>query len=209
MRLSIPCCLLASIAACTHPRLAPAGFNVSSERSDYSPNVRLAIALPVVPTAASHDTITVVIDSAIVTAPGAASSDTTAVMSDLYITALLATRASAADAANGPPEPWHALAAGDSMLLADALHLGEPRAVGHLVLHVVPPSPLDPAETWLVFRISGVAMTNAVRLEDGRIIARRPVPGGVRVYACADWTLAGYIDKARAKALARAYTSAC
>lgn len=196
-------------AACAHPRLAAPGFNISSERSDYSPAVRLAVALPVVPPASSSDTLTVVIDSAVVTAPGAVSSDTTPVMRDLYITALLATRAAPGSAANGPPEPWHAIATGDSVLLADALHLGVPRGVGHLVLRVAPSAPVDPARTWLVFRISGMAITNAVRLADGSIIPRRPIAGGVRVYACADWTLAGYVDKARSKALARAYTSAC
>ena len=35
------------------------------------------------------------------------------------------------------------------------------------------------------------------------------VPGGVRVYACANWTLAGHLDRARARALERAYTAAC
>lgn len=202
---------LAGLAAgaCAHPRLAGAGFNVSSERSDYSPTVRLAVALPVVQPTAGRDSITVLIDSAMVLAPGATSADTTPVMSNLYITALLATRAPAAAEGGGPPEPWRALAASDSILLADALYLGEPRAVGHVRLSLAAPAALDPTRTWLVFRISGTAMTNAVRLADGSIIARRPVPGGVRVYACADWTLAGYVDKRRAKALARAYTSAC
>lgn len=195
--------------ACAHPRLAARGFNVSSERSDYSPSVRLAVALPLVPAASTRDTIMVVIDSAVVTAPGSISSDTAPVMSNLYITALLATRVSADGAASGPPEPWHELAAGDSVLLVDALHLGVPRSVGRLVLRVAPPVPLDAARTWLVFRISGAAMTNAVMLANGSIIARRLTPGAVRVYACADWTLAGYVDRARSKALARAYTSAC
>jgi hypothetical protein len=196
-------------AACAHPRLATPGFNVSSERSDYSPAVRLAVALPVATPASSSDTLTVVIDSAVITAPGAVSTDTTPVMRDLYITPLLATRASPASATNGPPEPWHAIASGDSVLLADALHLGVPRAVGHLVLRIAPSAPIDPARTWLVFRISGMDITNAVRLADGSIIPRRPIAGGVRVYACADWTLAGYVDKARSKALTKAYTAAC
>ena len=125
-------------AACAHPRLAAPGFNVSSEQSDYSPAVRLAVALPMAPLVSSSDTLTVVIDSAVITAPGAVSSDTTPVMRDLYITALLAIRAAPVRATNGPPEPWHAIATGDSVLLADALHLRVPRAVGHLVLRVAP-----------------------------------------------------------------------
>lgn len=197
------------LCACAHPRLAPAGFNISSERSDYSPAVRLAVALPVVPHGANRDTITVVIDSAIITAPGATSTDTTAVMRHLYITALLATKPADDGAPNAVQQPWRALAASDSALLADALRLGEPKSVGRIQLHLVPPSSFDSSRTWLVFRITGDAMTNAVMLADGTMIPRRLIAAGVRVFACADWTLGGYVDRARAKALARAYTAAC
>lgn len=198
-----------ALSGCVHPRLAASGYNVSSERSDYSPTVRLAVALPVISPTVSGDTITVVIDSAVITAPGRVAADTSPVMSDLYITALLATRSADHDGHEGLTEPWHALATSDSVHLASALRLGVPQAVGHVRLTLVPPAQFDPNESWLVFRVSGTAQTNAVKLADGSIIARRPAPGGVRVYACADWTLAGYVDKARAKALARAYTAAC
>lgn len=199
----------AVLGGCAHPRLATRGYNISSERSDYSPTVRLAVALPVISPVAPGDTITVTIDSAVIAAPGAIAADTMPLMSDLYITALLATRSSARDIHDGPPQPWRALATSDSVLLASALRLGVPRSVGHVRLMLVPRAPFDPKQTWLVFRVSGVAQTTAVALADGTIIPRRLRPGGVRVYACADWTLAGYVDNARAKALARAYTAAC
>jgi hypothetical protein len=45
---------------------------------------------------------------------------------------------------------------------------------------------------------------------EGRFVApARRVSGGVRVYACADWTLAGYVDRRRARRLAEAYGAAC
>jgi hypothetical protein len=210
----LTCCwrlLLAfsALSGCVHPRPASGGYNVSSERSDYSPTIRLAVALPVIAPAARHDTIIVVIDSAVVTAPGAIAADTSPVMSELYITALLATRPSAREVTPGLLEPWRTLATSDSVLLISALRFGVPRSVGHLRLALVPPTTVDPSQTWLVFRISGTVQTNAVMLADGTMFPRRPRPGGVRVYACADWSLAGYVDKTRAKALARAYTAAC
>jgi hypothetical protein len=205
-RLIIAC---AVASGCAHPRLAGTGFNVSSERSDYSPAVRLAVALPVASSSAGHDTITVVIDSAVVLAPGAVSTDTTPLMRNLYVTALLATRDVPDERSGGLPAPWRALAASDSVLLVDALRIGEPRHVGRVELRIPPAAAIDSAHSWLVFRITGDAMTNAVQLADGTIIGRKPVVGGVRVFACADWSLAGYVDRARAKALARAYNSAC
>jgi hypothetical protein len=195
-------------SACAHPRLAPAGFNVSSERSDYSPTLRLAVALPIVPTGKMYDTITVVIDSAIVSAPGVTSTDTTPVMRNLYITPLLATRGLGDESATGIRPPWRALAAGDSAPLAGALRLGERVALGRIQLHIVPPSAFDPARSWIVFRITGDAVTKPVKLADGTMMGRRSV-SPVRVFACADWTLGGYVDRGRAKALARAYTAAC
>ena len=199
----------ATLGGCAHPRPAALGYNISSERSDYSPAVRLAVALPVVSATANTDSIVVVIDSAVVTAPGAVAADTSPVMTDLYITALLATHAPTREANQGLTAPWRALTASDSVLLAPALRLGVPRGLGQLRLTLVPPRQFDPRQTWLVFRVSGTVQTNAVTLADGTIIPRRPRPGGVRVYACADWSLAGYIDEVRAKALARAYTAAC
>jgi hypothetical protein len=128
-------------------------------------------------------------------------------MRNLYITALVATRDTGGESLTGLSHPWQALAESDSALLAGALHLGEPRAVGRIRLRIVPPRAFDPARSWLVFRITGSAVTNAVMLSDGTMIGRRPVSAVVRVFACADWTIAGYVDRTRAKALARALHS--
>jgi hypothetical protein len=207
-RWTLPIVFLAA-SACAHPRFAPTGFNISSERSDYSPAVRLAIALPVVSPGTSLDTIAIVIDSAIVTAPGAITADTTPLMQNLYVTAILATRDDGGERSGGLSHPWRALAESDSILLADELHLGQPRAVGRIRLGIVPPRNFDPSRSWLVFRITGDAVTNAVMLANGTMIGRKPAAAPIRVFACADWTLAGHVDPARAKALARAYTAAC
>lgn len=197
------------LGGCAHLRPVRPGFNVSSERSDYSPAVRLAVALPLSVADTAGDSLTIVIDSAIVTAPGAQSSDTTPVMRDLYIAALLATRGQSGDQSGQLPTPWLALAASDSVRLVDALHFGVPTRAGPLRLRVPRPPALDPTRTWLVFRITGMAITNAVRLASGQIIPTTRRPGGVRVFACADWNLAGYLDRGRAKSLARAYNAAC
>ena len=200
--------ILASSSACVHARRPAAGYNVSSERSDYSPVVRLAVSVPAPPSDGETDDIDVVIDSAIVTAPGTIAADTAPVMRNLFISALLATAPSGAKDRKGPPEPWHAIAESNKVPLVDALRLGEPRATGGVRLHIAAPT-FDPSRTWLVFRITAGVMTQEVRLADGTVIPPRLVESGVRVFACADWTLAGVVDRRRAKALARAYTAAC
>jgi len=197
------------LIGCAHQRLAAAGYNVSSERSDYSPTVRLAIALPLAPPDESGDTVTVVIDSAVITAPGTRAADTLPVMRNLYITALLATSAPGHDKGGPPAQPWLAVAASDSALLTDALRLGTPKRLREFRLHIPMPHALDRARTWLVFRVTGIAVTREIQLADGRVIAPKDVSGGVRVFACADWSLAGYVDQLRARGLAHAYTAAC
>jgi hypothetical protein len=196
-----------SLGACAHVRRAPMGYNVSSVHSDYSPAVQLAVAIPLVDSSAGRARVTVVIDSGTIVAPGAATPDTTPVMRDLYLTALIVTAAPASN--DGPPKPWASIAQSDSVPLADALRIGVARPVPRLELHVETNHPIDVAHTWLAFRIHGAAMTEPVRMADGQLIPARRVPGGVRVYACTDWTLAGYVDRRRAKALASAYNAAC
>ena len=197
------------LGGCAHLQPVATGYNVSSERSDYSPNLRLAVALPLLPPAPGVDSLTVVIDSGVLSAPGPRSADTVPIMRNLYMTALLATVTRSAERAKGLVEPWLAVAESDSVPVADALRLGERRAVRRIRLRIAYPVAIDPARTWLVFRITGAAMTKEVHLPDGRVVAPKSVAGGVRVFACADWSLAGYVDRHRATALARAYSAAC
>ena len=202
--------LLTAVACsgCAHARRVAPGFNVSSETSDYSPTARLAVSFPL-SMAASLDSIVVLIDSAILTAPGLRSADTLPVMRNLYISALVATSADGSHVSGRPAPPWLELASGDSALVVEGLRLGEVRHVRHIRLSIARPHSLDPTRAWLIFRISGAAITKEVQLADGRVVAPKSVAGGIRVFACADWTLAGYLDRRRAKALARAYTAAC
>jgi hypothetical protein len=95
----------AGLGGCAHVRPAPSGYNVSSERSDYSPTVRLAVALPLLSPTSNTDGITVVIDSGVLSAPGARTADTRPVMRNLYLTALLATAARSGERGVGPTEP--------------------------------------------------------------------------------------------------------
>ena len=184
------------------------GYNLSSASSDYSPSARFAIRLPVLAADADADRITVVVDSAIVVAPGVATAGSLPIMRQLYGTLLLA--AASRDQPSDSAPSWRAIVESDSVLLADSLRLGEPHAVGQFRLTLPRPLALDATRTWLVFRISGSSMTTEVRSVDGRIVRpRKAVAGGVRVYACADWSLSGDRDPDRARAMAQAYTTAC
>lgn len=209
-RARFPLAIIGFVSAlgCTHLRAAPHGYNVSSERSDYTPSLRLAVAVPTVDSAGGHISLTIAIDSGMITAVGGESSDTVAAMRDLYLTALLVT-AAPKESGSGPPSPWHPVAESDSILVIDALKLGEARRLPPVRLHVATSTPLDPGRVWLVFRISAGAMTTEIRMADGQVVPARRVSGAVRVFACSDWTLAGYVDRRRAKALARAYNAAC
>lgn len=199
---------LLPLFACAHLRRAPAGYNVSSERSDYTPAVRLAVAVPTLDTAGGRTSLTIAVDSGIITAAGGESRDTVAAMRGLYLTALLVTPTTRQQDA-GPPSPWQAIAQSDSVLIVDALRLGVPQQLPRVQLSIATATPLEPGRTWLVFRITGGVMTQEIKMPDGQVIPARRVSGGVRVYACSDWTLAGYVDRKRAKALATAYNAAC
>lgn len=186
-------------------RVGP-GFNVSSESSDYSPTARLAIAL--VTLLSRPDSVVVLIDSASITAPGLQPPTAPADMSDLYLTAFLTTPVRGAVRDPSTP-PWDAIAESDSIRVVDSLRLGETRRLRAMRFSLPRSATLDPKRTFLIFRISGKASTNDIQLADGRVIAAKVNAGKVRVYACADWTLDGFVDKQRSRGLATAYSAAC
>ncbi len=191
--------LLVALAACAHAR--PRGaYLLSSERSDYSPVVRLAVAV-----ADAGDSVVVRVDSGMVVAPGAGRASV--VMRDLRIEALLVT--SPPPAADVTRAPWAPLAASAPQPLADSLLLGVAEPLPPMRFVVARPPGLDPKRSWVIFRIVGDAITTPVRYADGTTVASRPVEGGVRVFACADRSLAGRLDRRRAAALAVAYLSVC
>jgi protein-S-isoprenylcysteine O-methyltransferase Ste14 len=182
-------------------------YVVSSERSDYSPVVRLAIAVDT-----TADSIGIRIDGGTVLAPGDPSTRDVPIMRGLSIEGLLVTAPTGATAdTTGAPPPWTELAASAPALLADSLLLGVPREVGAMRLAVARPRALDPRRSWIVFRIRGAAVTTPVHMADGTVVPSRVIEDGVRVYACAERSLAGTLDRERARRLSEAttYGGAC
>ena len=198
---------ITTLAGCggARARVGP-GPNVSSESSDYSPTIQLTVSLT--PLLSRPDSIVVLIDSGTVKAPGVQPPKTPAAMSNLYLTAFLATptRSPVRDAST---PPWAAVAESDSVHIADSLRLGETQRLPALRFAVPRPQPFDASVASLVFRITGKAATIEIRLADGRAIAAAAGGGKIRVYACADWTLDGFVLERRRKALRRAYNAAC
>ena len=191
------------LAHCASVQQPSRGFNVSSENSDYSPIVRLAVAIQ--PDSWRRaDPIVVTIDSAVVTTGRRGGSDTLPVMRHIYITALIVER---------PPRPtatapaWVQVAASDSLLLMEDLRLGEIASVTSFQFRVPRPAAFDPAHSWLAFRISGSMMTREPG-PNGQLEIRE-LPSGVRVFACTDWTLAGRTDRVLELDLNRAYSASC
>ena len=182
-------------------------MNVSSDRSEYSPTARLAIALA--PLRLDVDTIDIVIDSGSITVPGELVGDTVAAMRNFYLTALLVVPRRAGRDGVALPSPWHAEAESDSLFVVEGLRFGERRALGTVRLRIPRPTNLDPSRTWLVFRITGLVTSKVARMEGQRDEAPAPRPQRFRVYACADWNLAGRIDRDRARQMRVSYLSAC
>jgi len=192
------------LPACAHPRTLALGYNISSDQSDYSPTVRLAIALA--PLLSRMDSIVVIIDSGSVSAPGVQVSDAPAGMSGLYIAALV-TRPTNSEERDPSVRPWSVIEQSDSLPIADSLRLGERRILRAMRFSLPRPAAFDPRESYLTFRITGQATTRDVRLADGRLIPGRP--GRIRVFACAAWTLDGFVKTRRSRALASAYGTVC
>jgi hypothetical protein len=192
-----------ALPACARRARVSPGLNISSEHSDYSPALRLAVSLP--PLLSQPDSIVVLIDSGIVTAAGIQPPKVPAELNNLYITALLTARA-IGPIRDARTPPWTASAESDSILIADSLRLGESRTLPSMRFVMRRPPRLDPSHTTLVFRITGIA------LDEQRDPGKRGsiIHGGrVRVYACADWTLDGFVDQQQRNALAEAYNAAC
>jgi hypothetical protein len=178
-------------------------YVVSSEASSYSPVVHLAIAVDT-----TADSILVAIDSGSILAHGIARADG-AVMRDLTLEAIVARKPETKESSSQLIEPWAALATSRPLRLVDSLVFEVTVPLSPLRLAVSRPTGLDLHESWLVFRIRGTAVTNQIRLADGRVIPGEVRPGGVRVYACSNRNLAGTFNKDRARRLTKEYASVC
>ena len=178
-------------------------YAVSSEASSYSPIVHLAITVDT-----TADSIFVAIDSGSILAHGIARS-AGAVMRDLTLDAIVVLKPETQASSSKLIEPWAALATSRPLRLVDSLIFEVAVPLPPLRLSVSRPAGLDLHESWLVFRIRGTAVTNQIRLADGRVISAQVRPGGVRVCACSERNLAGTTDKDRAQQLAKEYASVC
>ncbi len=194
--------ILPTLGGCLGARQPPSPWNVSSVASDYSPAVELAARA----TVGADDAVVVQVDSGFVVVPGELRPGSHPVMRGLTLTALVV--APSPDT-TGVAHPWEALAESAPVPFADSLRYGEQQRVSALTLVI--PSPRDrlPERAWLVFRIDGPAVSEPVRLASGELLAGRLVPGGVRVFACADWNLDRQRDDERARAMKKHYNGAC
>lgn len=193
--------------ACSRAMRVPGGYNVSSESSDYSPAVSLALSMRDLRIRA--DSIIVAIDSGRISAPGAKGTVSAAVMSDLYMTAILATTNMDSSSESRVKAPWLALALSDSLPVATSLPLGEQRQIHDLRFALPRPANFDSTKTWLAFRITGSTVSSPIRLADGTLLPESSRRANIRVYACSDWMLNGYVDKGRKRLLATAYGAGC
>ena len=209
-----PLVLLLPLQACLAGAAGRAGLQLSSEASDYSPTVRLTMALARADAADStQDGWRVHVDSAVVSAPGTFVSGAPAIMRDVRMSALVVrfgrpVRDSALSAAE---RPWTVLARSPELPVADSLHYGERLRVPRALEFALPAAPLAGTDgTGIVFQITAAAVSVPVRLADGTLLPGRVSDARVvRVYACSAFRLDGRVDRRRRKALERRYTAVC
>ena len=197
--------LLSASTACRQPALAPAGINVVSDRSDYSPTAQLAVALE--PLTSRGDTIEVVVDSGSLSVLGDRIGGGGA-MYNVHLAALIVTRAKA-PRGKGLPSPWIAVAESDSQLVLPSIGRGERRAIEPMTFLVLRPVAVHPRDAWVVFRITGVVIPTIARMVGAQPSPSIPGARRFRVYACADWNLEGRIDRKRAQVMKASYLKAC
>ena len=178
-------------------------YIISSEMSDYSPSVRLAVTVDT-----TANAILVTVDSGVVRAHGTVRR-VGAVMRRLTLEPLLAGVPPKSASAEDRARTWVPLAVATAMPIADSLEFDQPIPIRRLQWSIPRPVNLALTQSWLVFRITGDAVTGRVAMADGRVIPSRERVGGVRVFACSDRSLVGAVDKSRAKVQARSYTEAC
>src|ERR1019366_636660 len=170
--------------SCAHAPRALNGLNVSSELSDYSPVLGLAVEVPLqrIDSGSRRHVVLVRIDSGFVEARGGDfASSAPVVMRYLRLSALLARFPSGADSNGVLREPWTELARSAPIALPDSLRAGERSQLNRFIELSIPVSPevLESANG-VVFEVSGTAMS----------IFRGPLVGSgrgempLRVYAC-------------------------
>ena len=197
--------LLFSVTACTRPAFAPSGINVSSDRSDYAPTARLAVALGSLNI--SDEIIDIVIDSGSLAVPGDAAGGDGGTMFNVYLTALVVTPVQRRKN-EALPNPWEAVAHSDSQFVVSSIPRGQRHTIGAMRLRVPRPVGVKPADAWVVFRLTGNVIPRIAKVV-GQATSSLPKIRRFRVYACADWNLNARVDRKRAKVMNASYLKAC
>jgi hypothetical protein len=177
---------------------------VSSEVSEYSPVVRLAVRLRL------DDSLRVLVDSGTLLAPGVVPPGRgRALMRDLVLEAVVAEVAPDGLREEGVPGTWRARATSAPHPIADSLVVGTPVRVPALAFVLPAPEPAVARRAWVVFRIRGNAVGTPMTMADGTVIPATLMTDGVRVHACAERTLTGHLDKRRARRQRADYLATC
>lgn len=183
---------------------APTRLLLTSRGSDYSPETTLAVTVRV-----GVDSVVIGIDSGSIVAPGRMAAGGPALMKGLTLSALLVTTAAAAADTGKVAAPWTLLASSSPRPVADSLHIGVRARLATLRFAIARPSGLDPARSWVVFRVDGDALVLPARLADGTLPPSHTIPGGVVGFVCADRNLDGAPDASRALQMSENYLAAC
>lgn len=173
--------LLAAATGCGAARTTP--HVVSSVESDYSPTGRFVIGRITVRDGELH----ILVDSATVAIPGPKATDGPPAVKDLSLSVAIAVPGRVR---------WDAIAASDSLPLPGIWRHGEERLLRNLRFRVGLPQGLDRDMSWVVFRLSGVALRTHFTAE-------------VQTHACSDRMLSGRVDTARARVMRATYIAAC
>ena len=203
------CCAVAGCRATAH---VGAGMNVSSETSEYSPMIRLAVRTPIVTDSLAREgtAIVVRVDSSVVTAHGSPAPGALVAMKELRISALLAAFPKAGAQPGSLAHPWRELARSEDQHLADSLRYGERSSVPSMTFVIpVRKNELKTANS-VVFEITGIAMSTPVRLATGELRTGGMMgKGSIRVFACSIFRLNGSIDKSREISMGIQYVGVC
>jgi hypothetical protein len=167
--LYVPPVLLFLVFACVRPQ-ALDRYAVTSEQSDYSPTVRLAINVDTTSTS-----IVVRVDSGSVTARGLPQGEASAVMRNLVLDMLVvATERIGGGDVTGAP--WRVLVESNESIRVDSLRAGVPKLIGPQSFTA--PRPRDLRTSWILFRVRGDVIAGRQVGLDGSVVPARVKVGG-------------------------------
>lgn len=174
---------------------------ISSEGSDYSPQVRFDVARLEV----SDSTVFIELAGGSVAVPGNFTAGSPPVMSDVKVRVLTVRFQ---NNVGETERPWSVIDSSDYRPIASTLQYGERKPIA-APINARLPLPRDSKGTGFVLEVRGTAVTAPVRLEDGRVLNAAPRPDGIRVFACSSFDLRARESRTRARQLARRYTAQC